>query len=152
MKNTVLTFLWSLLKLDIRELRSSLRYFQLFSVYNKGNISNQKPRNFWVAKTLMSLYILRKFWVFQRELLRNYPSGSNFRGNWNKWNCYSLPFERLYFHQVMISIYVPRVLATGFFSRATRSFVGRRQKTRVGHFLILDRNRKPRMKSLWHPG
>ena len=59
----------------------------------------------------------------------------------------------------------------GFFSRATGSFVssatgrevfGRRPKTRaakprektfrVGHFLRLDRNGKPRMKSLWHPG
>ena len=27
-----------------------------------------------------------------------------------------------------------------------------REKKRAGHFLILDRNRKPRMKSLWHPG
>ena len=52
----------------------------------------------------------------------------------------------------------------GFFSRATESFVssaagrhvfGRRPKTTsggAGHFLRLDRNRKPRMKSLWHPG
>ena len=53
----------------------------------------------------------------------------------------------------------------GFFSRAMRSFVGRRPtilrpkaedtrgKTfRAGHFLRLDRNRKPRMKSLWHSG
>ena len=59
---------------------------------------------------------------------------------------------------------------TGFFSRATGSFVssaagrhvfGRSPKTRAakprektfraGHFLRLDRNRKPRMKSLWHP-
>ena len=31
-------------------------------------------------------------------------------------------------------------------------FVGRRAKTRAGHFLRLDQNRKPRMKSLWHPG
>ena len=45
----------------------------------------------------------------------------------------------------------------GFFSCATRSFVGHRPtrlrpKTfRVGHFLRLDRNRKPRLKSLWNP-
>ena len=43
-----------------------------------------------------------------------------------------------------------------FFSRVTRSFVGLRPKTRAskprGHFLRLHRNRKPRMKSLWHPG
>ena len=32
-------------------------------------------------------------------------------------------------------------------------FVGRRPiGVRAGHFLRLDRNRKPRMKSLWHPG
>ena len=41
-------------------------------------------------------------------------------------------------------------------------FVGRRPKTRAakprektfraGHFLRLDRNRKPHIKSLWHPG
>ena len=55
----------------------------------------------------------------------------------------------------------------GFSSRAMRSFVGSRptllrpktraakpqEKTfRAGHFLRLDQNRKPRMKSLWHPG
>ena len=53
----------------------------------------------------------------------------------------------------------------GFFSRATRSFVvrkadsssaeGRRHERRSfprGHFLRLNRNRKPRMKSLCHPG
>ena len=58
----------------------------------------------------------------------------------------------------------------GFFSCATGSFVssaagrhvfGRSPKTRAakprektfraGHFLRLDRNRKPRLKSLWHP-
>ena len=48
-----------------------------------------------------------------------------------------------------------------FFSRASGSFVlsaagrqvfGQRPKKRAGHFLRLDRNRKPRMKSLWHPG
>ena len=42
----------------------------------------------------------------------------------------------------------------GFFSRATGSFVssaeGRRHERR--RLLRLDRNRKPRMKSLWHPG
>ena len=54
-------------------------------------------------------------------------------------------------------------LATrGVFSRATESFVSsagsrhvfdRRPKTRgAGHFIRLDRNRKPRMKSLWHQG
>ena len=32
-------------------------------------------------------------------------------------------------------------------------FVGRRPiRVRAGHFLRLDGNRKPRMKSLWHPG
>ena len=53
----------------------------------------------------------------------------------------------------------------GFFSRATRSFVVRRptrlrpkaedtsgEVFRGGHFLRLNRNRKPRIKSLWHPG
>ena len=50
----------------------------------------------------------------------------------------------------------------GVFSRATESFVSsagsrhvfvRRPKTRgAGHFIRLDRNRKPRMKSLWHQG
>ena len=46
----------------------------------------------------------------------------------------------------------------GIFSRASGSFVssttGRRheRRSRAGHFLRLDRNRKPRMKSLWHPG
>ena len=52
-----------------------------------------------------------------------------------------------------------------FISRVTRSFVGRRPTRlerrsrekklfafRAGHFLRLDRNWKPRMKSLWHPG
>ena len=39
----------------------------------------------------------------------------------------------------------------------TRSFDGHRltrlrPKTRAGHFLRLDQNLKPRMKSLWHPG
>ena len=42
----------------------------------------------------------------------------------------------------------------GFLERATRSFVGRRQadwpKTRAAK--PYNRNRKPRMKSLWHPG
>ena len=38
-----------------------------------------------------------------------------------------------------------------FFSRVTRSFVGHRP-TRIRHFLSLDRNQKPRMKSLWQPG
>ena len=48
---------------------------------------------------------------------------------------------------------LPLTLGTrGFFSRATRSFVGHRPKTRAGHFLRLDRNWKPRMKSLWNPG
>ena len=54
--------------------------------------------------------------------------------------------------------------ARGFFSRATGSFVssaegqiherrsGENKAFRAGHFLRLDRNRKPRMKSLWHPG
>ena len=56
----------------------------------------------------------------------------------------------------------PHTLGTrGFFSRASGSFVlsaagrqvfGQRPKKRAGHFLRLDRNRKPRMKSLWHPG
>ena len=64
----------------------------------------------------------------------------------------------------------PTLGTRGVFSRATRSFVGHRPtrlrpKTedtcdeakkakifRAGHFLRLDRNRKPRMKSLWHPG
>ena len=30
--------------------------------------------------------------------------------------------------------------------------VTRGEVFRAGHFLRLDRNRKPRMKSLWHPG
>ena len=47
---------------------------------------------------------------------------------------------------------------TGIFSRATRSsasVVGRLffcRRPSAGHFLRLNRNRKPRMKSLWHPG
>ena len=53
----------------------------------------------------------------------------------------------------------------GFFSRATRGFVGHRsirlrpkaedtsgEVFRGRHILRLSRNRKPRMKSLWHPG
>ena len=52
------------------------------------------------------------------------------------------------FHPAALTLpWVPEV----FLSRATRSFVGRRPKTRAGHFIRLNRNRKPRMKSLWHP-
>ena len=43
----------------------------------------------------------------------------------------------------------------GFFSRASGNFVSsisrRLFACRAGHFLRLDRNRKPRMKSLWQP-
>ena len=39
-----------------------------------------------------------------------------------------------------------------FFSCATGSFVSSAEGRRHGHFLRLDRDRKPRMKSLWHPG
>ena len=34
----------------------------------------------------------------------------------------------------------------------TRAAKPREKTFRAGHFLRLDRNRKPRMKSLWHPG
>ena len=46
----------------------------------------------------------------------------------------------------------------GFFPPATRSLVWstrlrpKAENTSGGHFLRLDRNRKARMKSLWHPG
>ena len=47
----------------------------------------------------------------------------------------------------------PTLGTRGFFSRATRSWSRRPEaNTSSGHFLILDRNRKPRMKSLWNPG
>ena len=82
----------------------------------------------------------------------------------------------------MVSIYIKgkksgTLGTSGFFSRATRSFVSRRPKTRAakpreknfgtqgitllalnvnffshGLLLRLSWNRKPRMKSLWHPG
>ena len=49
--------------------------------------------------------------------------------------------------------YSPTLGTRGFFSRATRSWSRRPEaNTSSGHFLILDRNRKPRMKSLWNPG
>ena len=50
---------------------------------------------------------------------------------------------------------IARTLGTrGVFSRATRSFVGRRP-TRLrlmAEYTSVNRNRKPSMKSLWHPG
>ena len=43
---------------------------------------------------------------------------------------------------------VPLPWVPEVFSRVQRS----REKKRAGHFLRLDRNRKPRMQGLWHPG
>ena len=54
--------------------------------------------------------------------------------------------------------WVPKVFsrvhrgASFYRSAAGRQVFGQRTKKRTGHFLRLDRNRKPRMKSLWHPG
>ena len=51
----------------------------------------------------------------------------------------------------------PNLGTRDFFSRVTRSFVGRRPTCLrplaedTSDFLRLDRNRKPRMKRLWHP-
>ena len=40
----------------------------------------------------------------------------------------------------------------GASSAAGRHVFDRHGRLSAGHFLRLDRNRKPRMKSLWHPG
>ena len=71
-------------------------------------------------------------------------------------------FKSIFWHR----IHVRDTLGTrDFFSRVTWSFVGRRptrlppsakdtsgEAARLDLILRLDRNRKPRMKSLWHPG
>ena len=64
---------------------SGLRNFQLFAISEKGNISNQKLRNCWVAKTLMSSKILCKLSSFSKKI---YPklfaiSVQIFRDSWN---------------------------------------------------------------------
>ena len=46
---------------------NSLCNFQLSGINNKGNIGNQKLRNCWVAKTLMSSFILFKVWSFSKR-------------------------------------------------------------------------------------
>ena len=50
--------------------------------------------------------------------------------------------------------YSSTLCTRGFFSRATGSFVSADDTSgdTAGHFLRLGRNRKPRMKILWHPG
>ena len=53
-------------------------FVQLFAINNKENSSNQKLQNCWVAKTLMSSYILGKNWDFFKEKLP-VTSGPNFQ-------------------------------------------------------------------------
>ena len=51
--------------------------------------------------------------------------------------------------------YIDNDITRDFSSRVTRSFVGRRPtrlRLKAEDFLRLDRNRKPRMKSLWQRG
>ena len=50
----------------------SLCKFQLFAVSNEESSSRKKTAELLGGKTLMSSYILCKFWSFQREFHRNY--------------------------------------------------------------------------------
>ena len=50
---------------------SNLCNFQLFVSIIEGNISQQKLRNCWVAKELMSHTFSVKFRVFRRQFIRN---------------------------------------------------------------------------------
>ena len=91
-----------------------------------------------------------------------------FRGEWVNYSLHCLSVLRsctfrsaTLVHRTQISHCLPWVLevfsrvrrGASFFSAAGRHVFGRRHERRsASHFLRLDRNRKPRMKSLWHPG
>ena len=51
-----------------REKLDNWRNFHLFAFEIQGDISFQKQRNFWVAKALMSSYILCKILSFQTQI------------------------------------------------------------------------------------
>ena len=52
-----------------------------------------------------------------------------------------------------IHIEISTLGTRGFLSRASGCFaLSAAGRIHEGHFLRLERNRKPRMKSLWHPG
>ena len=100
-------------------------------------------------QTLMSSYILCKFWVFRREFLRNY----RYVGlKLLKVTEIVIPFQ---YWEILFSSGNDKPMYPGyqmFFlacDEEGRYVFGQRPKTPVGHFLRLDRNRKPRMKSHW---
>ena len=86
-----------------------------------------------------------------------------FRGEWVNYSLHCLSVlcsctfrSATFLHRTQISHCLPWVPEV--FSRVRRgasffSAAGRRHERRsASHFLRLDRDRKPRMKSLWHPG
>ena len=72
---------------------SNVCNFQPFASNNKENSSNRKLRNCWVAKTLMSPYIVCLFSRFSKIISPRLfgISGSNFHDNLN---CYVLSIFR----------------------------------------------------------
>ena len=69
------------------------------TIYTEGNISDQKLRNCWVAKKLMShvLTLFVNFRVFKGEFLRNHSAHRDqiFGDNGNvDCNCYALSILR----------------------------------------------------------
>ena len=97
----------------------------------------------------MSSYIVCKFWVFRREFLRNY----RYVGlKLLKVTEIVIPFQ---YWEILFSSGNDKPMYPGyqmFFlacDEEGRYVLGQRPKTPVGHFLRLDRNRKPRMKSHW---
>ena len=97
----------------------------------------------------MSSYILCKFWVFRREFLRNYRYVGLIL---LKVTEIVIPFQ---YWEILFSSGNDKPMYPGyqmFFlacDEEGRYVFGQRPKTPVGHFLRLDRNRKPRMKSHW---
>ena len=72
---------------------SNVCNFQPFASNNKENSSNRKLWNCWVAKTLMSPYIVCLFSMFSKIISPRLfgISGTNFHDNWN---CYVLSIFR----------------------------------------------------------